>query len=859
MKGLTAKFHIALGQAFIVVSLLLSAQFIGLVPDRVGAIRESRAALAEAIAVNSSAFITQKDIVRLKADLELIVARNDDIQSAALKYKNGQSIVLIGNHDQYWQTDSDEYSSESQLLIPIWSGKDKWGSIELKFDQLSENGWRGIIFSTEVKLIFFIAILSFISFYFYLSKMLRQLDPSQAVPGRVRSALDTLTEGLLVIDPNEYIVLANEAFANVVGRTAEELVGRNASALKWSTKDKIAEKTENFPWLEALKEGVNIKNRMIYLIDGNEKKRKFIVNCSLVLGSGNTKGGVLISFQDVTELEQKEIELRHSKNMAEAANQSKSEFLANMSHEIRTPMNAILGFTEVLRRGYGKDRTDSKKHLETIHSSGQHLLELINDILDLSKVESGHLEIEKITCSPQQVISEVVNVLSVRAHEKGVFLDFKVGSTIPETIVSDPSRLRQIMTNLIGNAIKFTDKGEVTVTLKAVLAGSESMVVIDIADSGIGIPEDKLGTIFEPFVQADSSVTRHFGGTGLGLAISLKLAKALGGSVTVTSELDKGSVFSVTIDPGSIEGIKMIAPEDALVTVQKSTSHKQVSWHFPASRVLVVDDGLENRELVKLVLMDFDISVEIAENGKEALEKAFQESFDVILMDVQMPVMDGFTAVKRMREQGLACPVIALTAHAMKGFKSECLTVGYSEYLPKPIDIDQMIEMLAGELGAVQHAQDSGTTHTAKSVTTGDNDVVLNIKNELDSNAIRENDDGKEPESERGNGEPIVSRWAGNSKYHPIITNFVHRLEEQIVVMDKALQEKDYIELESLAHWLKGAGGTVGFDAFTEPSLFLEESAKAKKSNDCGEAILIIHRLSERLEIPGDNMEKNHI
>ena len=271
MKGLTAKFHIALGQAFIVVSLLLSAQFIGLVPDRVGAIRESRAALAEAIAVNSSAFITQKDIVRLKADLELIVARNGDIQSAALKYKNGQSIVLIGNHDQYWQTESDEYSSESQLLIPIWSGKNKWGSIELKFDQLSENGWRGIIFSTEVKLILFIAILSFISFYFYLSKMLRQLDPSQAVPGRVRSALDTLTEGLLVIDPNEYIVLANEAFANVAGRTAEELVGRNASTLKWSTKDKIAEKTANFPWLEALKEGVNIKNRMIYLIDGNEK------------------------------------------------------------------------------------------------------------------------------------------------------------------------------------------------------------------------------------------------------------------------------------------------------------------------------------------------------------------------------------------------------------------------------------------------------------------------------------------------------------------------------------------------------------------------------------------------------------
>jgi len=375
-------------------------------------------------------------------------------------------------------------------------------------------------------------------------------------------------------------------------------------------------------------------------------------------------------------------------------------------------------------------------------------------------------------------------------------------------------------------------------------------MVIDIADSGIGIQEGKLSTIFEPFVQADSSVTRHFGGTGLGLAISRKFAEALGGSITVTSELDKGSIFSVTLNPKSFEGTKMIAPEDVLLALQKTESLSQVSWNFPASRVLVVDDGQENRELVKLVLIDLGLSVETAENGKEALEKAFQESFDLILMDVQMPVMDGFTAVKRMREQNLTCPVIALTAHAMKGFKSECLAVGYSEYLPKPIDIDLLIEMLASELGAIQSKQYPDKTHKS---------VDLNLENKAVHDTIQKDvHDSFKTDNKLANENLIVSRWAGNSKYHPIIINFVHRFEEQIIAMDTALHEKDYKELENLAHWLKGAGGTVGFDVFTEPSLLLEESAKAKKSSDCGEAILILHRLSERLEIPGHNVEKNH-
>ncbi len=827
MKGLSAKFHIAMGQAFIVVSLLLSALYLELIPDQTAEIRNSRASLAEAIAVNSSALISQKDLHRLKGNLEMIVTRNDDIQSAAIRYKTGKLIVSINNHEQLWQKLEDEYSTDSQLLVPLWAGKKKWGVIELKYRELSEKGWRGVFFSNKFQLIAFVAISSFISFYFYLSKMLRQLDPSRAVPGRVRSALDTLTEGLIVVDPNEYIVLANEAFANVVGKTPDELVGQNASTLNWSKNDKENEQTISFPWLDAIKQNIDIRNRMIYLMDVQGIKRTFIVNCSLVISDGNKSNGVLISFQDVTELEKKEIELRKSKNQAESANRAKSEFLANMSHEIRTPMNAILGFTEVLQRGYGSNKTDSKKHLETIHSSGQHLLGLINDILDLSKVEAGYLEVEKIECMPQEVISDVVNVLSVRAREKDIYLDFKVKGAIPETIQSDPSRLRQIVTNLIGNAIKFTDIGGVTVCIKALLE-DEPKMRIDIIDTGIGMEKSSLGSIFDPFVQADSTVTRRFGGTGLGLAISNKFAKALGGDITVTSEPGKGSVFSVFINAGSLEGVQFLEPEIVLSNVKQTKQQIQKFWEFPASRVLVVDDGRENRELLELVLNDIGLKVETAINGKEALDKALETSFDIILMDVQMPVMDGFTAVKKMREAGLKCPVVALTAHAMKGFEEECFAAGYSGYQTKPIEIDKLIDLLAEDLGAKQCDQKPNIVNEPLQ-------EVLSIDDKKMSNL--------------GEIDPIYSRLGAIPKFHPVIASFISRVEEQVLAMHKALHEKDFDALINLGHWLKGAGGTVGYDVFTEPATSLEDFAREESRNGCDEVIISIQQLSERLII----------
>jgi PAS domain-containing protein len=237
MKRLTAKFHIALGQTGLLASLMLVAIYLGLVPDRIGAIREGRAALAEALAANSSAFINQTDIRRLEADLRLVVARNDDILSAAIRRTNGEAVVTIGDHDRLWQAMPSGYSTDSQLQVPIWTTKEKWGQVELRCRTLTPAGWKRFIYNPRILLIVFMALSSFVMFYFYLAKMLRHLDPSQAVPARVRSALDTIVEGLLIIDLKGRVMLANQAFANVVNEPPDALIGRYVADFAWSLND----------------------------------------------------------------------------------------------------------------------------------------------------------------------------------------------------------------------------------------------------------------------------------------------------------------------------------------------------------------------------------------------------------------------------------------------------------------------------------------------------------------------------------------------------------------------------------------------------------------------------------------------
>ncbi|MFT5445159.1 MAG: PAS domain S-box-containing protein [Gammaproteobacteria bacterium] len=837
MKNLSAKARIALGLVGLMVSLVLIAATLDLVPDRDMAMREGRAALAEVIAVNTSNWIEKNDLPQAQETLGLAVDRNADLLSAAVRRKGGEGIAQFGEHAAYWLPMNNQYSNDAQILVPLLAAGKRWGELELRFVPLTRPGIMGILTHPLLLLSGFMALAGFCGFYFYLSKTLAQLDPSKAVPGRVRSALDSMAEGLLVIDRNGRVVLANLAFATLAGRDADGLAGVKSEDFNWEFDHDVDAEPPEMPWAIALRLGSERRDEMVYLRDACGIRRALKANCSPVLGSSGRPGGVLVSFDDVTQLEAQEVELREAKLQADDANRAKSEFLANMSHEIRTPMNAIMGFTDVLRRGnFGDDEEASRKYLNTIHSSGKHLLELINDILDLSKVEAGNLEIEQIRFAPHQVAREVIRVLGVKAREKAIGLEFRVEGPVPETILSDPTRFRQILTNLIGNAIKFTDEGAVRLVMRVVQAPGSSQLEVDVIDSGIGITEDKFDAVFNPFEQADSSVARRFGGTGLGLPISRRFARAMNGDITVSSRPGQGSTFTVRLDTGALASVLMMTPTDIDLDDDVGEVHGDRQWHFTPARVLVVDDAPENRALLEVLLLDAGLELDQAENGQQALDMIALKRYDMVLMDMQMPVMDGYTATKKIRKQGLDVPVLALTAHAMAGFEEECLQAGCSGYVTKPIDIDVLFETMQRWLD--EEAQSTEAT----------------VQPEAPRAA------GIATPKAQASVAPIISRLAGDTRMAPIIRAFVERLRAKIETEVGNANTGDLNAVSEFAHWLRGSGGTVGFDEFSEPALTLEQRAKAEDASGVRDSLQLIVSLVERIrDTDGPSAEPNSV
>ena len=394
---------------------------------------------------------------------------------------------------------------------------------------------------------------------------------------------------------------------------------------------------------------------------------------------------------------------------AETANRAKGEFLANASHELRTPLTAILGYTELLLDP-DLSRTEQQSHLQTIRRNSAVLLEIINDILDLSKIEAGKMSVERTRCPLWQTVEDLVSLMRVRATEERLNLEVDYDFPLPETIETDPVRLRQILMNLVGNALKFTEQGEVRITVRCTNRDtSDPRVHFIVADTGIGIAPDEMERLFQPFTQADASTTRRFGGTGLGLTISERLAKMLGGEIEVESQFGVGSTFTLSIDPGNLEGVHVLhsPPEHPTEEDQPAAPSGTRTLH---GRVLLAEDGKDNQRLICHILKKAGLEVAVAENGRIACQLAAasldeKRAFNLILMDMQMPEMDGYQATRRLRQDGWRGPIVALTAHAMAGDRQKCLNVGCDDYVSKPLQRDTFLATVERHLtGNVQDA-----------------------------------------------------------------------------------------------------------------------------------------------------------
>lgn len=670
---------------------------------------------------------------------------------------------------------------------------------------------------------------------------------------------------VIILDAEGVAEWANEAFTRMTEYSMQELCGKrpldllSGPATDVGLAHRIAER---------LKKGENVDEDILYY---TKSKKAFWVSTEIhpALDDDGKIANFIMTHNDITERLRYTQQLLKAKGTAEAAsralmkakaaaekaNLSKSQFLANMSHEIRTPLNGIIGFSELLAADPNIDHDELTSYLGTIRTSGQHLLNLVNDILDLSKIESSKMSIENLIFSPHQVLAEVISISRVQALQKSITLEYEWTSDIPLVIESDAARLRQVLLNLVGNAIKFTEEGGVKVRARVERADNgQANLCFDVEDSGIGIAQSNLTKIFQPFSQEDETVTRRFGGTGLGLTISKRIASLLSGKLDVSSEAGVGSTFHLSIAAGAYDNLELT--DVAASESQAQDPHAmEENWDLSHCNILLVDDGETNRRLVRIILQRAGAKVDEAANGLIACELARSHNHNIVLLDMQMPVMDGYTAASQLRSEGYETPIIALTAHAMRSDREKCLAAGCSGYLTKPI---ARIDLLRTVVEACPNF-DSRSRRTSNSQA-----APLPAKPSQDTSnpkARMQAAEAIEPRAEQGLSKPPRTRGSMFSTSVPleeeyrcdlptddpeireVIEEFVHALPARIEKMQAAVENEDLEELRQLAHWLKGAGGTVGYDCFTVPAAKLESLAKENRHTD--EQISLIHTLDE--------------
>jgi PAS domain S-box-containing protein len=590
-----------------------------------------------------------------------------------------------------------------------------------------------------------------------------------------RSLIESNIDALMTTDPYGIITDINRQMEALTGCTRDELIGA-------PFKDFFTDPTRAEAGIKLVLSEKKLTDYELTARARDGTKTVVSYNATTFYDRGRTLQGVFASARDVTERKRVEIELKQAKAAAESASRTKSDFLASMSHEIRTPMNAIMGIADLLAKT--TLNVEQEKYVRIFRRAGDNLLNLINDILDLSKVEALQLELEQTSFSLSDLLEKVTEMVALPAHEKGLSLVAEISPSVPLDLVGDPTRLRQVLLNLLGNGIKFTEAGEVS--LRVTLDGNFAVPItlrFTITDTGIGISDKKLARIFERFTQADSSTTRRFGGSGLGLTICRSLVDLMGGRIWVESVVDKGSVFSFTLP----FEILTEATRRIVEPVDTGPALPLIPLH-----ILLVEDSPDNRTITLAYLEDAPYRIEIAENGAIACDKFRAGDFDLVLMDRQMPVMDGLTATRTIRAWEQAndrspTPIVALTASALKGDREVCLASGCTAYLTKPIKQDALLQ-------AIKEISSAFSPPSGDSSRRG-NTIVLNRK--------------------------LAER----------APQFLENTKRSAAAILDALDRGDFEAAGLLGHGMRGAGGMFGFPAITDIGAALEHAAENSDSD----------------------------
>jgi PAS domain S-box-containing protein len=584
-----------------------------------------------------------------------------------------------------------------------------------------------------------------------------------------RSLIESNIDALMTTDPAGIITDVNKQMEALTGCTRDELIG--APFKDCFTDPERAE--------AGIRRVLSEKSITDYELTARARDGKQTVvsyNATTFYDRSRKLQGVFAAARDVTERKRVEAELQQAKADAESASRTKSDFLASMSHEIRTPMNAIMGIADLLAKTSLTPEQD--KFVQIFRRSGDNLLNLINDILDLSKVEASQLDLERTGFSLSDHLEKVIEMVAPRAHEKGLTLVCEIAPKVSNDLVGDPTRLRQVLLNLLGNAIKFTASGTVSLKVEPQKDSAVPTALrFTVSDTGIGIADDKLARIFERFTQADSSTTRRFGGSGLGLTISKRLVELMGGRIWVESQVDKGSTFAFAV------------PFEVWLAANRPVATPigaDPSAPLPPLRILMAEDSPDNCTITLAYLEDTPYRVTVAETGAIACQLFMAGQYDLVLMDRQMPVMDGLTATRTLRawekeHDRAPTPIIALTASALKGDRETCLAAGCTAYLTKPIKQDVLLQAI----------RDYTAAGTQQALAAG----------------------------------PISGLSKAAQKLLERTPAYLENCRRNVTQMHEALDRADFQAVTILGHNLRGSGGGFGFQGITDIGAGLEQAA----------------------------------